>query len=196
MEADWEFEVGSDAAGLAAPVIEAAWAGFIDLEREPERARQLPEAAQLPGLAEALIRLNAAASPVRTSKCDLWPSLKAGEFDSDELDAPPGSSAYAMGCYIDLIPRGARQWFQPETAAAVCKELCRNLRAIPLRCCRADLIIRRALIAPDTPDQDPIRLGVTAYLTSCGESPPEAVHTLQGTLAALADAFLGHPKLE
>ena len=49
MEADWEFEVGPDAAGLAPPVIEAAWAGFIDLQCAPEQAGDLPEADLLPG---------------------------------------------------------------------------------------------------------------------------------------------------
>jgi hypothetical protein len=53
MEADWEFEVGPDAAGLAAPVIDALWPGFVDLRRAPELAWHLPEAAQLPALAEA-----------------------------------------------------------------------------------------------------------------------------------------------
>jgi hypothetical protein len=196
MEADWEFEVGPDAAGLAAPVIEARWAGFVDLEREPERVGELPEAAQLPGLAEALIRLNGAASSVWTSKCDVWPKLEADEFDPDELDAPPGSSAHATGCYIDLLPKDERQWLQPETAAADCSELCRILRAIPLHCCRADLIIRRALIAAKPSDQDPMRLGVTAYLSACGASSPEAMQALQDALAALADALSGHSKLE
>src|SRR5208337_4431139 len=98
MEADWEFEVGGNA-----PVIETHWPGFVDLRQNPERARQLPEAAQLPGLAEVLAKLNAVDSPVWTSKCDVWPHLEPDEFDPDELDAPPGCS-YAMGCYIDLLP--------------------------------------------------------------------------------------------
>jgi hypothetical protein len=189
MEADWEFEVGPDAAGVAAPVIEAAWAGFVDLEREPGRARQLPEAAQLPGLAEALIKFNEAASPFWTSKCDFWPSLEPCTWDPDELDAPAGSASYAMGCYIDLLPRAGREWLQPETAAAECKELCRLLRTVPLRCCRADLIVRRAFITPNASDQEPINLGVTAYVTSCGESETAAEQTLQAALAALADAL-------
>jgi hypothetical protein len=189
MEADWEFEVGPDVAGQAAPVIDATWAGFVDLEREPELARELPEAAQLPGLAEALIRLNQAASPVWTSKCDVWPSLETGDFDPDELDAPPGSSAYAMGCYIDLLPRASRQWLEPGTTAAECKRLCLLLRALPLRCCRADLIIRRAISTQIASELKPQSLGVTAYLTSCGASQEGARQTLQAALSALVDAL-------
>jgi len=184
MEADWEFEVGGDA-----PAIEAGWAGFIDLERNPESGRELPEAAQLPGLAEALIQLNEAASPFWTSKCDVWPSLEAGDFDPDELDAPPDSSAHAMGCYIDLLPRVDRQWFQPETAAAACREVCSLLHKIPLRCCRADLVIRRVFLTPDREDRHSMPLGVTIYLTSCGPSQAAAIQFLQAALAALADAL-------
>src|SRR5580658_1022540 len=98
MEADWEFEVGGDG-----PVIEACWAGFVDLRRMPERACDLPESALLPGLAMVLQRLNSEASPFWTSKCDFWPMLEAGEFAPDELDAPPGCAAHAMSCYIDLL---------------------------------------------------------------------------------------------
>lgn len=184
MEADWEFEVGGDA-----PAIEAAWAGFIDLQLEPVRARELPEAAQLPGLAEALIQLNEAASPVWTSKCNVWPSLEPGEFDSDELDAPSGSSAHAMGCYIDLLAKTGGQWLEPETVAAACKKVCGLLHKIPLRCCRADLVLRRAVITPDTTDPEQIELGITAYLTSCGASPAQAARTLADALASFADAL-------
>jgi hypothetical protein len=196
MEADWEFEVGPDAAGLAAPVIDACWPGLVDLRRTPERAWHLPEAAQLPALAEALAKLNAAASPVWSSKCDVWPHLEADEFDPGELDAPPGCAAHAMGCYIDLLPRSDRPWVLPELAAAACKRVCGLLCAVPLRCCRADLVIRRAVITLNPTDPEQMELGITAYLTSCGESSAEAARTLQAALAAFADAFRGNSTLQ
>jgi hypothetical protein len=184
MEADWEFELGPDAAGLAAPVIEAHWAGFVDLRHHPERASDLPEAAQFPALAEALARLNVADSPVWTSKCDLWPRLEPDEFDPDELDAPPGCAAHAMGCFIDLLPRSDQRWALPAMAEKACKRICGLLRAAPLRCCRADLVIRRAFITPELLD-----LGVTVYLISCGASPAEAERTLQAALTVFTDAL-------
>jgi len=191
MEADWEFEVGGDATVPAAPVIDALWAGFVDLRQSPERAWQLPEAAQLPALAEVLAKLNAVTSPVWTSKCDLWPHLEPDEFAPDELDAPPGCAACAMGCYIDLLPRNDQQWIVPAMAAAACKHVCSLLRAVPLRCCRVDLIIRRAFITPEL-----MGLGITAYLTSCGKSEGKATVTLQAALAAFAGALCGHSTLE
>jgi hypothetical protein len=191
MEADWEFEVGGEA-----PAIEAAWPGFVDLRRNPERAWELPEAAELPVLAETLAMLNADGSPVWTSKCDLWPVVDLAEFDADELDASPGCAAHVLGCYIDLLPRGGQprngwQWETPEMAAAACKEICGLLHAVPLRCCRVDLVIRRALLAPDA-----MTLGITAYLTACGPSPAEAKQTLEAALAAFARVLRGRSTLQ
>jgi hypothetical protein len=191
MEADWEFEVGGEA-----PVIEAAWPGFVDLRRAPQRAWELPEAAAFPALAEALAKLNGAGSPVWSSKCDLWPRLEADEFDPGELDAPPGCAAHAMGCYIDLLPKSNGQGALPAMAEAACRLICGLLRAVPLRCCRADLVIRRAFLSADPTDQGFMDLGVTAYLTSCGASSAEAARALQAALAALADALHSHSTLE
>jgi hypothetical protein len=186
MEADWEFEVGGDA-----PVIEAYWQGFADLRGMPGRACHLPEAIQLPGLAATLERLNSEASPVSTSKCDFWPALEAGEFDAYELDAPSGSAAYAMCCYIDLLSRGERAWSLPPLAEAACRQLCSLLGAVPLRCCRADLIIRRALIVPEVMD-----LGITAYITACGPGADQAKGTLEAALAAFARALCPESTLQ
>jgi hypothetical protein len=179
MEADWEIEIGSDA-----PVIDAYWPGLVDLRRRPELAWNLPEAAQLSGLAEALARLNGAGSIVWTSKCDVWPLTESEAFDSDELNAPPGRIAFALGCYIDLISKSNWQWAVPAIAAEVCKGVCCLLQAVPLDCCRVDLVIRRAILAADRAD-----LGITAYFTCCGASIAEAQQTLEESLTAFAGAF-------
>jgi hypothetical protein len=196
MEADWEFEVGPDTAsldeaGLPAPVIEALWPGFVDLRLVPARACDLPETVQFPALAEALRKLNSVGSPVWTSKCDLWEDLEPDEFDPDELDAPPGCAAHAMGCYIDLLPASGNQWPDPVMAAAACKRLCNLLHAIPLRCCRTDLVVRRAYIAPDLAE-----LGITAYITSCGESRAQAALAFQAALAAFTHVLCAHSTLK
>jgi hypothetical protein len=186
MEADWEFEVGGDA-----PVIEACWAGFVDLRRMPERACDLPESGLLPGLAVVLQRLNSEASPFWTSKCDFWPALKAGEFDPDELDAPSGSAAHAMSCYIDLLPKQEGEWALQARADAECRCLCTLLGAVPLRCCRADLVIRRALVVPGFMD-----MGITAYITACGPGADQAKGTLEAALAAFAHALCPESTLQ
>jgi hypothetical protein len=176
MEADWEIEIGGDA-----PVIEAFWPGFVDLRRYPEQVYLLPEAVQLQSLAEALVQLNAPASPVWTAKCDLWPIVEADELDLDELDAPRQAAVFAWGCYIDLLPRSDRQRPLAAMVSSVCQRICELLTAIPLHCCRADLVIRQAWI-----DAGQMEMGITAYLTACGPTAADARATLAAALAAFA----------
>jgi hypothetical protein len=193
MEADWEFEVGGDAsvASGCAPVIDALWSGFVDLRLDPKLAWKLAEAGELPALASTLERLNSQASPVRTSKCDYWPELQPEEFDPDELDAPRGSSAHAAGCYIDLLARADRAWSLPHLAEAVCRHFCSLLSLVPKRCCRADFIIRRAIIDPGMND-----LGISAYITACGPTAGEAKGTLESALDLFADALCPRSTLQ
>ena len=185
MEADWEVEIGQ-----GAPVIDPHWPGFVDLRQTPECARQLPEVAWLRGLDDALVRLNRAQSPVWTAKCDVWP-LDAGEFDADEMNAPLESAAFGQGCYIDLLPTSEPQWSVPATAVSWCKDICSLLRAIPLPCCRVDLIVRSAVLSPDRMD-----IGITAYLTSCGPTAEDATQVLQAALSRFADALCGRSTIE
>jgi hypothetical protein len=65
------------------------------------------------------------------------------------------------------------------------------LSAVPLRCCRVDLVIRRAFIVPEE-----MNLGITAYLTACGRSDAEAAVALQAALEVFAGALCGHSTLE
>jgi hypothetical protein len=177
MEADWEVEIGGDA-----PVIDARWAGFIDLRLEPEQAAMLPEASQLPALAPALVRVNASGSPMWTSKSDVW---EENIFDPDEMDALQANPAFALACYIDLLPRTGLEWRVSGQAVAACKRMCGHLRHVPLRSCRADLIVRLAWVTSDPPEH-----GITAYLTACGSTLEEARATLDAALVALADSIL------
>jgi hypothetical protein len=179
MEADWEFEIGGDA-----PVIDANWAGLVDLRADPELALGLPETAELPALAFALKALNSAGSPVWTSKSDYWPALQPADFDVDELDGPRGAAVHGMGCYIDLLPRVADAWSLPQQAEAVCSSLCETLRQVRLRSCRVDLVVRRASFADGRND-----MGITAYITACGRTPTAAKGALAEALAAFAAAL-------
>ncbi len=187
MEADWEFELGS-----GAPIIDAEWEGRVDLTAHPERVQTLPEVAEFPSLASALVRLNAAGSPVWTAKCDLWAvDPEETHLDANELDAPPQALAVARACYIDLLPRGPRRWDAPDApdesdaASRDCVALCAQLGKVSLRCCRADLIIRRAILRNGTDT-----LGVTAYLTACGPADAAAGETLAQALSIFTDSVL------
>jgi hypothetical protein len=174
MEADWEIEVGGDAL-----VIEAQWEGFVDLRRFPDRVGVLPEAQDLQGLTEVLIRLNAPESRVWTSKCDVW---TISEFDPLEFDAPPDVPLQAFACYLDVLPGNEGQgWGSPDAAISLCREICDRLRAISIRCCRVDLVVRRALIAGQG------ALGTTAYVSACGASLSDAKAVLEQALRVFAE---------
>jgi hypothetical protein len=175
MEADWEFEIATDA-----PVIDAAWSGYVDLRAHPESASKLPEVEPLPALASALALLNGADLPVWTAKCDVW---EPEAFDPDELDAPPQAASRALACYIDLLP-SSEAWSTLDAIAGWCRELCIGLRARPLRQCRADFVIRRAFLTPEQAS-----FGITAYLTACGATAIAAAESLSSALALVADAI-------
>jgi len=176
MECDWEIEITPDA-----PVIDAAWEGYVDLRSSPERVARVGETAQLPILAEVLIRLNSASSPGWTSKCDVWP-LEI--FDPDELDADRDTANSALGCYIDILSNG-QIWSTLDAIASWCRRLCLDMRGRPLLNCRADIVVRRACL-----NRESVGLGITAYLSACGPAPVEAAKALSDALIVLADSVL------
>jgi hypothetical protein len=178
MEADWEVEVGS-----GAPVINASWEGFVDLRLNPERAHALPEAVQFSALADALIALNRRASPVWTAKCDVWLLEDLSDIDPYEMECGPDAALHGWACYVDLLAGSVRQWTTAETAVQFCKYLCTQLQTLPLTCCRADLVVRSAMVAGDHLD-----VGITVYLTACGATSGQAKQLLQTALVAFVDA--------
>ncbi len=179
MEADWEVEIGG-----GAPIIDAAWAGLVDLRRSPERAAELAEAGDLPALGEALKTQNGADSPVWTSKCDVW---RPEVFDRDELDAVDGEDVQAIACYIDLLAEEAEAWSTHKAAVVWCQDTCGRLRCRNLRNCRVDLVVRRACFTSEQ-DGSEGEYGVTVYLTACGATYSDAVARLASVLIELAGA--------
>lgn len=177
MEADWEFEIGGDA-----PVIDADWPGFVNLRDEPWRAREIAETHMLPGLAEALLRLNQPGSPVWTCKADVF---VPEPVDPDEMGAGSEEANCAIACYVDILMRGDQIWSLPQQAEQSCRELCARIRQNPLRCCRVDLVVRAASVAGAD------RLGVTAYLTGCGPTTAQARARLSECLATFVRLIVG-----
>jgi len=175
MESDWEIELGAEA-----PVIDAAWSGWVDLRANPARIAELPEAADFPALAAALLALNALASPLWTAKCDLWPVDDPGELDPDELGATPEECAAALACYIDCLPLATGLFPTLASGEAWLRAAVAGLRRIESPNCRADLILRRAVTATEE------GFGVTAYLTACGATEAEARSELGRSLATFA----------
>jgi hypothetical protein len=174
LQADWEIEIGGDA-----PVIDASWFGFVDLRNQPECAAALPEVRLLPSLAPALVRLNTPYASFFTAKCDVWP---LDRIDPLEFEASSESSKFALACYIDMVPRDPELWARHEQAIPWCEAFCARLHVATLPNCRADLILRRAILASDRHT-----CGLTAYLAACGANA-EAAHTqLAAALAVFVD---------
>lgn len=182
MEADWEIEIGPDA-----PVIDALWSDFADLRIDPARASGLEEVRKFPALADILIRLNGWISPNRrvessfwTSKCDLW---TPESVDPYELDASPAESAAALACYIDLIPSDPGLAASLKELESSSRTIVTRLQAIPRRCCRVDLVLRRAMLGEKE------AFGITAYITACGPSPDATGQALHAALLGLVEAI-------
>ena len=165
-------EIGGDA-----PMIDAHWRGLVNLRSEPDRVSEIAETAMLPGLADALTRLNSARSPAWTSKADVF---VPDELDPDELSATSEEAKFAIACYIDLLMRSDHVWDSPMKAEQTCREICARLREIPLRCCRVDLVVRRAQVAAGND------LGATVYLTGCGPTLKEGRERLGQCVEAFA----------
>jgi len=171
-------------------VIEARWAGFVDLRRQPERIKEIQETAAFPPLAALLEALNGAHSPLWTAKCDLWePEAKelAGPKPESPADGPEAGMHTALACYVDLLPLAGEVFAQTKQAEGFCREWVARLAPVPLADCRVDMVIRQALVG------EAEGLGVTAYLSATGSDPAAAREALAATLDAFADTI---PELE
>jgi len=186
MEADWEVEIGP-----GAPVIDAEWSGFIDLRRTPGRIGEIAEVQQFPALAEVLLRLNGPhsdldaitstavwGSSIWTSKCDFW-TLE--QCDPYEMDATFKESIVGFGCYIDVLSRDELVFAELNSIEEWARDQVSRLRKIACRCCRADLVIRRAFSSTGE------GFGITAYISSCGEDTGTARAALDAALTVFAN---------
>ncbi len=177
MEADWELEIGGDSA-----VIEAYWSGFVDLRTHPERVSELSECGELPGLDDALIRLNAPDSSVWTSKTDVF---IPEQIDVYEMEASVQDSRNALSCYVDLLQRSSHVWNPHADGRHYFENLCTELRVADLGCCRVDIVVRRALVG----DMDDF--GATVYFTACGRTVSDTKKRLAECMAVFADVMVG-----
>jgi len=198
MEADWEVEIGP-----GAPIVEAFWPGFVDLRSEPRRIGEIEEATRFPELAKALLQLNGQGSGnqpapiddaenglVWTSKCDIWrlnsrsDSDQTDQIDPDEMDAAPEESVVGLACYVDLLPRSKNGFGEFDKAEKWVRAKVGRLRKTPVRCCRADLVVRVAAIG--TRDG----FAVTAYISACGADDHAAGLAFGSALAAFVSAIM------
>ena len=171
MDADWEVEIGG-----GAPVIEAEWPGFVDLRSYPERVSEIAEAAACSPLTALLLAMNAATSPLWTSKCDVW-------------EPEPG----ALACYIDMLPVEGRVFADWKRAEAFCRQYVTRLNSKRSggpgsgseRASEDSitLVVRQAVAGKAE------GFGITTYLTAKAVDPGDAVAVLRCVMATFANAL-------
>jgi len=176
MEADWEVEVGG-----GAPVIDALWAGFVDLRQQPERIEEIAEAARFPALGGLLERLNSPGSPVWTAKCDLWEPVEPGE--AANLTVAEDDLPAALAIYVDLLPCAGSVFSQWQQAEAFCREWVARLGQIAMAGCSVELVVRQAVAGLAE------GFAVTAYVSAEGHDRAGAAETLARALSAFAAAI-------
>lgn len=162
MEADWAAEVGPDL-----PVIEADWPGLVDLRRDPQAVGRIPEAAKYAALREALLRLNAPESPVRTTKCDVW-RLAAEEIDPLEFGCGFDSELMGLACYVDGCALDAALFASFERHESWAQLAVKEMRQAQASPGRVDLVIRAARAAECE------GFGLTIYVAGCGSDAAAA----------------------
>jgi len=182
MEADWSVELGEDDAALEYP-----WSSpdglqrYVDLQRQPERLPEIPEATRFPELGEFLLALNQPQSPWLTAKCDVWLDAELGEAEAIY-------EAKVKRCsYVDFVVREESARFSFERHEQWVKAAARALSGDDVQTVACELIVRRCwyhtevscLRAGDdaeTPGEGHPVPGfyVTFYLSGYGDDEPQA----------------------
>ena len=178
MEADWSVEIGSDL-----PRIDGSWEGFIDLRAAPSAVDAVPEATKLPALRAALLALNAASSPVFTTKCDTW-ALAAEDIDPYEFGASAEQARAGFASYIDILEREAVGFSSFTFHEQKVREVTRHLRELDLPRGRVDFALRAAFV------RDQSGYGLTLYAAGCGADDTSAYASWKQVLAAAAAATI------
>ncbi len=179
MEADWSVEIG-----VGLPVIDADWPGFVDLRRDIRSIDSIPEAAAEPTLRDALVTLDGAASPVFTSKCDVW-ALTADEIDPDEFGcAPQDACAEGWASWIDLMARDPQLFVSFEAHEECVRRIAEGLRADAVPWGRVDLVVRVAVAAGRE------GFGITLYAAGCGVDTQAAHAAWEPVLRAAVTATM------
>lgn len=196
MNSDWSVECGADDPWVVIP-----WTGatesdpslrFIDLRAEPQRVREISEAARSPALAEALTAWNTA-GPLLTAKCDVW-QYADSLFDAFDL---PGY-AHAHASYIDLLPAAAALHASFVAMEERLRRGSRVVESLPIPDARCEWTLRRARIQ-DAACADAPRDGFacTLYVWGYGSDEPWAAqawaHALRALIHPVVQLFGGPP---
>ena len=204
MYSDWSAELAPDAPVLSIPWHDATGRlCYIDLLAQPQRILEVPEALEHPPLAQALLTLNHARSPVTTAKCDVWPLDEddlAGCAALFDLAGGPREPHYGFGSYIDIALRDVTDFSSAELHMELVPRLARMAAAFDFDEIdatnesstgdesSAEFVLRLCArtAGPDTTEGE-ARIGyaITAYVYGVAPTAAEAYQNWQTALAAI-----------
>ncbi len=174
MLSEWSAECGADD-----PVVVVPWASpdgalrWVDLRDDPDALDSIPEADEFPALLAALRALNAARSPVFTSKCDAW-TMDADELAAVRMDLLLDDEIATAGftSYIDFLPRERAVLVSRPRMEAVLYRLERALREQPFSLALVESVLRPAVVELDGTVAE--GYAVTLYVKGVGVDSDEA----------------------
>jgi hypothetical protein len=185
MQADFAAELGRED-----PALELPWSSgdgshrYYDLKHNPELVLQIPEATRLTELSAFLTRVNAAAFPMQSAKCDAWFTEEITA--EEEIFGAPGKFV----SYVDLVFVGDQRR-SLEEHEDLARSLCALLHRAPEMAASVELVIRRCYFHPDgKPDESVDGFCITAYISGFGEDEAEARKRWVIALALLQNALV------
>lgn len=188
MLAEW-----SAACGVDDPAMVVPWSDpegprrFLDLRAEPFDLAEIPEAEQYPSLRRALRSLNAARSPVFTSKCDVWtlsPEEGGDKLEALrlELDLADEEVAFGLASYIDVLWRERAVFASAHVASERLARLARRAARLPHPEAAFEAVLRPALLDTRGPLEG---FGATLYITAVAGDPETALRRWEAALDSL-----------
>lgn len=168
------------------PVLEIPWAdpdnpasSYIDVKRRPEAAMELAECRRFPALGQFLMRINSAAMPFRTAKCDAWATT---DLDLEERIAYP--LPCKVGSYVDLLIDRADLNSRVEPYQKLGALLAQRLNDSTARA-QIELLIRRCLFTLE----DRPGYYATMYIHAYGANPQEAESEWNEVIGSLGESL-------
>lgn len=170
MQADYAVELGREDAALELPWrSEDGSTRYYDLKHNSELVTQIPEAIGAPELITFLTRINAAAFPLATAKCDLWFTTELAE------DEEVFGAAGKFVSYVDLVFSNHGPRSSLERHESLARSLCELLKRAPEMAASVELVIRRCYFHIEgSADESQDGYAITAYVSGFGNDEQEA----------------------
>jgi hypothetical protein len=176
-----ELDAGDD-------TLEVPWASpvqpglrYLDLKAHPEEIGRLEECRKYPALASFLRKVNAADSPFRTAKCDVWTTTDLAEDERVDFKLP-----VKVGSYVDLLFDRPDLNSRLEPHLQLGAKLSEILGPLRVQA-QMEICVRRCLFHPEE------RWGyyVTVFMHAYGVTPGEAEEEWNRALDAPGNALAG-----